>query len=151
MEKELIFPISIIVLMLLCIGITVSVDFFNHENEVMLETFYFPIPEGYTEGKMNEFGAMNYTDGNTSIFLLQYDDLDVESKINNYTDILERSNKEFALDNYTVNGNVIYKLVNNNNTNIIHYWFVKNNNSYDIYTWDGNKDIETVVNNFVSN
>ena len=41
-------------------------------------------------------------------------------------------------------------MVSNNNTNVTHYWFVKDNQSYDVYTWDGNKDIGSIVNKFVS-
>ena len=151
MEKELLFPISIIILMILCIGVTSSIDFFNHDQETTMEThMYFPIPEGYTEGAMNNLGSFNYTNGNSSIFITQDDNLTVKDKVNKYTDYLEINNQKATVENYVVNDITIYKLINTNNTNIIHYWFVKDNKCYDVYTWDGNADIDTVVNNFVN-
>ena len=146
MEKELIFPISIIILMIVCIGVTVSVDLFNHENEIMVDSFYFPIPEGYIEGTINNLGSINYTNGNNSIFISEDDNLNVEDKINSY----KSHNPNITVEKYVVN-DIPIKLVNTNNANITHYFFVKDNRGYDVYTWDGNDDLKDVVDNFVSN
>ena len=150
MKREFLFPILIIILMLFCIMITSSVDFFDSDQGTSLESIYFPLPEGYSEGAISDSSSLNYTNGNSSIIISQDDNLNIENKVNNYKNYLENNYQDANIENYVVNNVSIYKIVNNNYTSIAHYWFVKDNKSYEIYTQDGNNDIETIINNFVS-
>ena len=43
----------------------------------------------------------------------------------------------------------VYKTTIVNQTHSIHYWFVKNNNGYSIYTWDGDKKTDKMVEDLI--
>lgn len=109
----------------------------------------FKLPDGYHEGKMNKFGAVNITNGTNSIFLFEQDDANIQKYINNYKKEIQKQNQSMTIKNFTIDNIVIYKTNNNNNPNTIHYWFVKNNKTYDVYTWDGNKDMDSIVINLI--
>lgn len=104
----------------------------------------FKIPNGYSEGKTNDLGAKNYTKDNKSIFIGESYGKRAEAYALDYQN--KSDNESLIIKNYTLNNIRVYTIENNNT---IHYWFVKDNKTYDIYTWDGNKDIELFVNNTI--
>ncbi len=110
----------------------------------------FNIPEGYHESTPNHLGAVNITNGNTSIFLSVYNDTNILKHANDYKKLLEKDNQTAIISNYTIGGAQIYKSTIIDLPNCVHYWFIKNNKTYDFYTWDGNKDVERIIIEFIN-
>ena len=110
----------------------------------------FKLPDGYVEGSPNQYGAQSITDGKYSVFLLEYDDVDVSKHIEDYNEKFVKSkNQTFEIINFTIDDNVIQKSYNAHNPNNVHYWFVKNGKSYEIYKWDDNPKMDYIVNDLV--
>lgn len=148
MQRRFKVVVLIIIIVVIVIGIGIF-DFFN-QNTVKVGESTFNIPEGYREGNLNEVGAVNLTNGYSSIFLSEYNTTDVESYVEGYVKNLEDQNISVDVVNYTVDDVMVYKSDNKNDSGNIHYWFVKNNKMYTVYTWDGSKEIESVVENFIN-
>ena len=111
----------------------------------------FNMPDGYHEGTPNEFGATNITNGTNSIFIVENNDSNIMSYITEYENYINNSrHQSMSIVNFTIDNTQIYKTDNKDDPNIIHYWFVKNKKTYDIYTWDGNKKMDSIVINMIT-
>lgn len=122
------------------------IDFVDFDSTFKVGNTEFVIPEGYSEGNFNEFGATNITNGTNSIFILENNDTNVMEYVHDYENYINNTrNQSMNILTFTIDDMLVYKTDNVDNPNIIHYWFVKNNKTYDIYTWDGNEKIDSIV------
>lgn len=140
MSKKFLIIFAIIILV---VGFSAYVGLFNSTFKVGDTTFN--MPKGYHEGKSNYLGAVNITDGNTTVFF-EEKDVNVIQDINKYKKMIwDDRNQTVLVSNYTIDGNLFYKSTIKENPGVMHCWFVKNNKTYDIYTWDGNNDLDMIV------
>ena len=136
-----------IILILLVAFFVFNAFFVTNDSNTLAHTndSNFKLPDGYSEGKINELGAKNYTKENESIFISESNGERAEAYALEYQNNINE-NGSIIVKNYTINNIRVFTIENNNT---IHYWFVKDNKTYDIYTWDGNNDIELFVNNTI--
>lgn len=145
MSKKLWVILAIVIILI--VGIC-AYGFFNQTMKVGSATF--DMPNGYHKGTPNYLGSVNITKENHTIFFTEYTDSNVMKYINDYKKLIfDDRNQTVEISNYTIGDNLIYKGVIKENPLVVHSWFVKDNNTYDIYTWDGNKDLDNVVINCV--
>ena len=119
----------------------------SNQNIVNIDGDNINLPEGYFQGKINKFGAINITNGNNSIFVSKVDGVNVDKYLDDYMN--RTQNQTVDIENTTINGTIVYKTEDGSAAENIHYWFVKNNKTYEIYTWDGDKNIEGIVNGLI--
>jgi len=146
MNKKII-ALLILVVIILLFGFIGYNEWSN--STVKVGSTEFSLPEGYYKGALNEFGAVNITNGNSSIFIYEYEGNDTLKYISHYTTSPSQKNLNISIVNYTVGDVVVYKTDNKDSPYKIHNWFIKNNKTYDVYTWDGNKDLDSVVTNII--
>lgn len=137
------------IVLLVCIVI-IGIGIFEYGNEftnkyVQVGSTSFKLPNGYYEGIPNEFGSINITDGEHSIFLMEYNDSDVMEHIYDYQQFIKNKNQSMKIMNYTIENISMYKSYNINNSYNVHYWFVKNNKTYNVYKWDENPKMDGIV------
>lgn len=146
MNKKYVLMILIIVILILIIGFLIySPNFINQSKTINVGNSNFTMPEGYHMGEKNKFGAVSITNGSNSIFLLENEGTDVQGYIHSYEKILMGKNETMNVTIFNIDNMEIYKAISLNNTNNIHYFFIKNNKTYDIYTWDGNSNMDSTV------
>lgn len=123
-----------------------SVFSLESNSTLNLTNMGFEIPDGYYEGSLNNLGAINITNGSSSIFILEYDDANAMKYVNHYkNEIINNKHQKMDLLTFTIDDVIVYEADIKNNPLKIHYWFVKDNKTYDVYTWDGNKDIYNFI------
>lgn len=148
MDRKWIIIILLVSIVIIGIGIFEYDNGFNN-NYVKVGSTNFKFPNGYHEGTPNDLGAINITNGEYSIFLVEYNDTNVKKHIDDYEQFIKRKNQSMSIMNYTIDNAVIYKSDNLNNHYNVHYWIVKNNKTYDIYKWDENPKIDYIVSDLV--
>lgn len=146
MYKKLLAILAIV--LILIVGFCAYEGLSNQHFKVGSATF--DMPKGYHEGTPNYLGSVNITKANHTIFFTEYNDSNVTKHINDYKKlILKDRNQTVVISNYTIGGNLIYKGVVKENPTVMHSWFVKNNKTYDIYTWDGDDNLDNIVINCI--
>lgn len=143
MTKKSYLIIIIIIVIILILGFCIYSDLFNQK--IKVGTTNFNMPNGYHEGALNEFGAINITNGTNSIFLFENNDDDIIKYVNSYEEHINDLNQTMDIINFTIDNIQIFKTNNKDNPTTVHYWFVKNNKTYDIYTWEGNEEIDSII------
>ncbi|MBQ2832677.1 hypothetical protein [Methanobrevibacter sp.] len=142
--KSILFVIIIVILLVIIgfMGLNMINNSTNSTQEtVLVGSSNFTLPEGYHEGESNSYGDVNITNGEISIFLLEYHDSDLNKHIGDYNNSINDENQTLSLTNFTYNNIMVYKAINNAHPNTVHYWYVCNNKTYSIYSWDyGNLD-----------
>lgn len=141
-KKSVIIIILFIILLLLGMNIF---DFYNQEKIINVGSAEFTMPEGFEEGPMNEFGAKSITNGTNTIYLFENNDSDINKHIESYKAMIKDKNETMYITNFTFDGVLIYKTDNIDNPATDHYWFVKNGKTYDIYKWDRNENMDSMV------
>ena len=146
MNKKLIM-IVMAVLILLVMSVTVyAFPFFDDEGETFtVGNCTFDMPEGYSLNGTNKFCATAITDGENTIFILEQNSSNVNKYIKEYENQIKEKNESMKIQNMTIDDMKIYKTDNKDNPNTVHYWFVKGKNTYDIYKWDNNKKMDSIV------
>lgn len=148
MNKKIILIIISIIIIILLGGIIAHKQLFD-TNTINIGHSEFKIPKGYHEGVKNQLDATNITNGTNTIFIYEYDDNDIIRHVNTYNNSEANQNRENNITNLTIDNLIIYK-TDNINSNKTHYWFVKNNKTYDVYTWEKNNDMDSIVINLIS-
>lgn len=146
---------KVVVIVLICI-IIIGVGVFVYDNNNLnsnnlfrVGSTDFKLPENYFVGSPNQFGAVNITDGEHSIFLVEYNDTNLTKHINEYQKFIKNKNQTIGVLNFTVDGISIHKTFNVDNPNNAHYWVLKNKKIYDIYKWDENPKMDYIVSELV--
>lgn len=145
MNKKLGIVILIIFLIIISIGVFKFNDFSNVDKTVKVGSADFTLPKGYAVGSPNQYGAVNITDGNHSIYLAEYNTTDVNKLIRDYESFVKNQNQSMKIVNLTIDNVLIKKTDNADNPLNVHYWVVKNNKTYDIYKWDDNPNMDSLV------
>ena len=132
--KKKILPFSFLILLLIIFsGLCVYA-----ESTFSTGSTEFNMPQGYYIGTPNDQDAINITDGSKSVFIYEHEDNNIEKYVNHYT----KEGQKIKPTNYTIDNTVVFKA---NNNNKIHYWFIKNNKTYDVYIWEPNENIDSIV------
>lgn len=134
-----------LVIILAIIGIVAYNTFNFSEQTCTVGAATFTLPPGYSEGAKNPYGATNITNGNNTIFIYEYNGSNISEHINEYGNFLKEKNESLDTTKLEIDNNIIYKTSNVKNKATVHYWFAKGNKTYDIYKWDGNKDMDSMV------
>lgn len=152
MEKN--FKTVVIIIFIFILIFMGCMLYYNYENsldkKIKVGETDFIIPNGYHEGKSNITGVVNLSDGDSnSIFLKENDDTNISNLVNGYESTVLEKNFTPIHSNFSIDGVDIYKLsVNNTNTN--HYWFKHGNKVYEIYSWNKNDNLDTIVSNLIA-
>lgn len=109
----------------------------------------FILPDGYHEGHLNEVGDINITNGNNSIFFVEYNDTDIDKYIQGYSQYKSENNRSILITNFTIDNTIVYKATNKEDMNIARYFFTNNNKTYSIYNWDSNTELDNIVSNLI--
>lgn len=143
MEKK--FTLLIVIVLIL-VGSFIFYEVNYNINHAKLGVAYFEIPEGFHE--VNTPNIINLTNGTNSIFILKHTNNDIGSAIKEYKNMIGNNYSvnitKFRINNIEVSKSTI------NGSNTIHYWFIKNDNLYEIYTWSGNSQTDSIVNGLIS-
>lgn len=138
--------ILLIIIILAVIGFLAYTTYTGSEQTVTVGSAKFALPQGYHEGSMNPFGATNITNGTNSIFISEYEGNNVSKHIQKYkTDLNKNNNDSFNTTELKIDNKNIYKTTNIKNKATVHYWYVNNDKTYDIYKWDGNNNMDSIV------
>lgn len=143
MEKK-----GVLIILLFIIIIGMGFFIFNENlsnNKFQVGSSIFELPNGYAVGSPNKFGGVNITDGTYSIFLVEHNDSNVSKYINDYQNSMKNQNKSVQVFNSTVEGFLVYKSINIDSPDTVHYWIVKNGKTYEMYKWDENPKMESIV------
>lgn len=147
MKKRSLLLIILIILLLFIIGFLLYEP--NYEpNQISVGNANFEIPNGYHVGNINKLGDMNLTNGTNSIFLSARNN-DVHNEIDSLKEYFKSVNKTTILSNFTTSDKLVYKLTVSNDTLSSFYWFENNNEVYYFYNWDGIKDMDNIISNFI--
>lgn len=151
MKKSSIFIFLAIILLIIIVGF-IGYNVFNTSNQdntikVGKTTFY--LPGGFYEGSSDDSGVMNITNGENTIFLSEYNDTNIQKHIEDYEIYIANKNQTMEVNNFTIDNIVIYRTDNIDNPNNVHYWFTKNNNTYEVYKWDNNDNMDSLVIQFI--
>lgn len=138
----------LIIILILILGVCIVPNLLNPP--IKVGAVNFEMPEGYHEGAVNAFGAVNITNGVSEVFLLEHKDSNTNEYIDEYKVHINEINQTMDIINYTIDNVQVFKTDNKDSPETVHYWFVKDNKTYDIYTWDGNKDIDSIVAQFIN-
>lgn len=136
MNKKNIFIGVIIIFLILSSLLIISInDKFN------VGSTYLDLPKGYQVDSSSiahtyEYSTVNITNGENVISIYKYNDGDLSSHIDSYTNVKNRENHTLIFSNITINNINVEKSVDKNNSHIVHYWFLYDDNVYDIGTWD---------------
>lgn len=139
------FLIILLCLLIICIGAFVYNENSNKNNKFQVGSTNFELPKGYVVGSSNEFNGVNITDGKYTIFLVEHNDTNVTKYIKEYENVVKNKNRTMYITNSTVDGILIYKTNNIDSPENVHYWTVKNGKTYEIYKWDENPKMESIV------
>lgn len=142
--------IILVVIILLVIGFAVYNFHFSQAKTLTVGNCSFDMPEGYFENGTNAFCATTITNGDNNIFIEEHNGNDINKFIKEYEDYLKELNDSTKIQKLNIDGMDIYKTVNKNNPNTVHYWFVKGNNAYNIYKWDHNDKMDNIVMNLIN-
>ena len=132
--------VIIIIVILMFIGFTEYTKISHDEKVINLNGTNFTIPDKYHESGSNKNGHINITNGTNSFFIGYYKDPYIKSHINEYFNYSSNKNQTVSFSNLTVENNLVYKTVNNQN-HVRSYWFEKNNQTYLIHD-GGDNSIE---------
>lgn len=149
MKKKIIIVLLIIILLVCGIFLYYNYNLFNN-NIVHVGDTNFNLPPDYYEGTTNEYGSINITNGSSTIFISEFNDTNVTKHLLEYTNFTKDQNKTITTKKYAIDDIVFYK-TNSNNFSTVHYFFVKNNHTYDIYSWDNIKNMDSIVINLIKN
>lgn len=154
MEKKSI--ILIVIAILVVIGGVMAYNTFNNttdDTHVKVGDATFELPSGFHEGKTNNAGDVNITNGYDSVFIKEYDHGNVTKCINDYKKYKNNTNQTVKVSTVDINNITVYKSSIVNETNTIHYWFDYKDKVYSIYTWggtDGGSDnIESIASDLI--
>ncbi|WP_296893654.1 hypothetical protein [uncultured Methanobrevibacter sp.] len=145
MKFKYLIIILVVILLLSVISFIVFPQISNNENTVNINGTTFHLPEGYYEGSTNYLGNVNITNGINSIFISEYNDINIANHIKDYKEFIKKQNQTVIIKEIKNNNLTIYKAENQNSSEIVHYFLVKNSKTYDIYTWDGNKNTDKLI------
>lgn len=141
-------------IVLICVILIIFIGFlaytnFTNQNDLKFNKTTFHLPDGFKEKGLTVSGDRNVSNGYESIYFHEYNNNDINNYVNNYIHERNESNFTAILTNFTVDNTTVYKTTIVNQTHSIHYWFVKNNNVYSIYTWDGDKKTDKIVEDLI--
>lgn len=134
MKKKLLILIIIIAILLIFIGFTEHSKTSNEKKVINVAGTNFTIPDKYYENGTNENKHIKITNGTNSFYIGHYNDSYIKKHLNEYFDYWRGQNQSVSIpcSNFTVENNLVYKTVNNQN-HVIGYWFEKNNQTYFIH------------------
>lgn len=148
MKKKYKILILILIISLFLIGIIGYLNIFN-QNQIQIGGQNFKLPNGYYEGSLNDAGDVNLTNGYNTIFIACYDGNNTSQYVEKTKSFVESQNFTPIITNFTFKNIYVDKLTLENNTQYSHYWFKKDNKIFDIYTWDGNNNMDKMVSNLI--
>ena len=140
----------LLIILIIVVGLFAYFSLF-YRDSITVGTTEFTLPAGYHEDGFNQFGAVAATNGENSIFLLEYNDTDENKHIQDYLDYKNGSKESVSISKFNVNNKTIYKTNNIENPTNVHYWFVKGNKSYEVYNWDNNPHMDNIVMDLFNN
>lgn len=135
----------LIIIVILIIGVITFSEFGKQNTVVQIGNGEFTLPDGYMKGEINEFGALTLTNGTNSIYIVEKNDSDIPKYLKEYGEFIKDKNETMTFINLTIDNVDVYKTDNVDNPTTVHYWFNKNNKTYEIYSWDGNNKMDTLV------
>lgn len=141
MEKK--YSIILVIIVLIIIGLIGHVFLFNSQKTVDVGDTCFTLPDGYSIGNLNKDGDINITNGDSDIFINEYNDNNIDKHIDKYLASVNKTNYTFEYSNFTINNNSISRVDVEGKT--VHYWFIINEKVYTIYSWNENDDLDSIV------
>ena len=145
MKKKFLILIIIIALLLIFIGFTEHSKTSNEKKVINVAGTNFTIPDKYYENGTNENKQIKITNDTNSFYIGHYNDSYIKNHLNEYFKYWHEQNQSVSIpcSNFTVENNLVYKTVNNQN-HVIGYWFEKNNQTDFIHDGGDNSIEESI-------
>lgn len=138
--------IAIIIVMIAAIGIFSYMQIQSSDSTFQVGKSTFKLPEGYKEAEYDQPNSVKISNGENEVFISAKDDTDnLDDKVHSFAKSFDKDGRPTIITNFTVDNVFVYKLNLENDTHDCYYWFKNNGEVYDIYMWDGNDKIETIV------
>ena len=102
--------IIMIIVLLSCFQLSDS----KQQKEFIVGNTTFMLPEGYHEELNNVSNDVKITNGTNALFLIEYNDSNLNKHMNDYMKSSEINNDSLIASNFTIDDLVIYKVINKN-------------------------------------
>lgn len=151
MNKKSILMSAIIIILLLVIGFLVFNQPSSNDNSDDHEKFLvgeasFTIPEGYNVSNQHNDGEVNLTNGNTTLYMVEYNGDNLTKYVNKSIDYVKSQGLNPIVSNFTIENTFVEKLTIDGKNNYLRYWFVNEDKTYCVYTFTGDSSIDNTVN-----
>ncbi|WP_405269099.1 hypothetical protein [Methanobrevibacter sp.] len=145
---------GVIIIILLCvIGFLVfNQPTTNNEDtheKVSVGEASFTIPEGYNISDIHNDGEVNLTNGNTTLYLVEYNGNNLTKYVNKSLEYVESQNLKPIVSNFSIENTFVEKLTIDGKENYLRYWFVDNDKTYCVYTFTGDGSTDNTINYLV--
>ena len=122
-------------------------NYLKSNNVIQIKNICIKIPNGFREVLSN--ADTKISNNNLSIYFKVYNNNKIKDCIEDYKIKKYNDNQSVTLSKFETNDLSIYKTTINEHTNVVHFWFSHLQDVYDIYSWNADKNINSIFLNLL--
>ena len=122
-------------------------NYLKSNNEIQIKNIFIKIPNGFQE--VLSKADTKISNNSVSINFKVYENNKIKDCIEDYKIKKYNDNLSVTFSKFETKDLTIYKTIINEHTNIVHFWFSYLQDVYDIYTWNANKNINSIILNLL--